>query len=195
MKQPRPDILDAAVKIAIAQGVLAVTIDSVAQAVGLTKAGLLYHYPSKDALLSAMLSHIGKILEQSVETEAASDPNPNRRWIRALLRVVMRQTGDPVKAFMVMLTVSINNPALMKPVQAQVRSMMKRILKQPDGESELIAWLAVDGLLLWQHLGILDADSKIAKKLLRHLLGSLGVPSRVTISRPPRRSQANNSRK
>ncbi len=68
---------------------------------------------------------------------------------------------DPVRAFKVLLTVSVNNPKLMKPVQQQVRAMIRRILDESDGEQELVAWLAVDGLLLWQHLGILESNDPL----------------------------------
>lgn len=174
----RPDIIEAAVQIALSQGVQKVTIESVARAVGLSKPGLLHHFPSKNALLAGMLSYIGQALESSVAAVASEDPVPRGRWVRSLLKVAMSQGGpgaptDPVRAFKVLLTVSVNNPKLMKPVQQQVRAMIRRILDESDGEQELVAWLAVDGLLLWQHLGILESNDPIALKIFKSLLGGL----------------------
>ncbi len=178
------DIVEAAVQIALSQGVQKVTIESVARAVGLTKPGLLHHFPSKDALLTGMLTYIGQSLEGSVAAIASQDPVPRGRWIRSLIKVAMDHRGptaptDPVRAFKVLLTVSVNNPELMKPVQQQVRAMVRRILEEADGEQELTAWLAVDGLLLWQHLGILESNDPLALKIFQSLLGGL-EPSSFT---------------
>lgn len=49
-------ILDAAFELFATDGVRATTIAAVAERVGLSEAGLLHHFPSKDALLLAVLS-------------------------------------------------------------------------------------------------------------------------------------------
>lgn len=50
----REEILDAAFEVIRDDGIAAVTFDSVAEAAGLTKGGLVYHFPSKEALLVAL---------------------------------------------------------------------------------------------------------------------------------------------
>ena len=53
----REKILDATVQVAIRDGVMAMTLDAVAQEAGVSKGGLLYHFRSKDDLIAAMLVH------------------------------------------------------------------------------------------------------------------------------------------
>ena len=53
----RDSILQAALHVVETDGVTAVTYESVAAASGLTKGGLLYHFPSKDALVLAPVSY------------------------------------------------------------------------------------------------------------------------------------------
>ena len=48
-------ILDAAERVAQRDGVGRVTLDAVAAEAGLSKSGLIHHYPSKDALIGAMV--------------------------------------------------------------------------------------------------------------------------------------------
>lgn len=52
---PSDPILDAAERVAQRDGVGRVTLDAVAAEAGLSKSGLIHHYPSKDALIGAMV--------------------------------------------------------------------------------------------------------------------------------------------
>ncbi|MFF3225932.1 TetR/AcrR family transcriptional regulator [Nocardia suismassiliense] len=45
-----------------------VSLDSVAQAAGLTKPGLMYHFPTKAALMDALVDHVMDSLEQALRT-------------------------------------------------------------------------------------------------------------------------------
>lgn len=50
-ERSREEIIDAARRVLLAQGIAGTTLEAVAREVGLTKAALYYYYPSKDALL------------------------------------------------------------------------------------------------------------------------------------------------
>ena len=50
-------ILDAANRIVIEQGVERLTLEQVAAEAGISKGGLLYHFPTKEALIKSMISH------------------------------------------------------------------------------------------------------------------------------------------
>jgi len=60
----RDRILEAADQLVAAQGASNLTLDAVAQAAGLSKGGLLYHFPSKDALLMGMLDRHCEQMDQ-----------------------------------------------------------------------------------------------------------------------------------
>lgn len=51
-------LLDAATDIIMDQGVHQLTLDEVAKTAGVSKGGLLYHYPSKEALLTAIVERL-----------------------------------------------------------------------------------------------------------------------------------------
>mgnify|MGYP002620119855 CR=1 FL=1 len=59
---PRPSgrnaILEAAEKVVVRDGAAHLTLDSVAESAGLSKGGVLYHFPNKSALLAAMLERL-----------------------------------------------------------------------------------------------------------------------------------------
>ena len=51
----RRSVLDAATRVALREGPGAVTIDAVVTEAGMSRGGVLYHFPSKDALLQALV--------------------------------------------------------------------------------------------------------------------------------------------
>ena len=71
-----PAILDAALHL-LDDGET-VSLDSVARAVGLTKPGLMYHFPTKAAMMDALVDHVVDRLEAELRThlptEAAAAP-------------------------------------------------------------------------------------------------------------------------
>lgn len=52
----------------------AVSLDSVAQASGLTKAGLMYHFRTKSALMDALVDHVVDSQERQLSTYLAVSP-------------------------------------------------------------------------------------------------------------------------
>ena len=86
----RDSILQAALHVVETDGVTAVTYESVAAASGLTKGGLLYHFPSKDALVLALHEHLAERWDHEMinvlgkdPDEATQDERVQRHWPRA----------------------------------------------------------------------------------------------------------------
>ncbi|QIX28465.1 TetR/AcrR family transcriptional regulator [Nocardioides sp. JQ2195] len=74
----RPQVLHAALHVLRNGDNL--SLDAVARAAGLTKPGLLYHFPDKAALLTAVLQHVLDGYEESlVRLLPRADPSPRER--------------------------------------------------------------------------------------------------------------------
>jgi AcrR family transcriptional regulator len=54
------EILQAAETVAIDEGLASLTIDRVAAVSGKSKGGVLYHFPTKEALIKGMIDRIGQ---------------------------------------------------------------------------------------------------------------------------------------
>lgn len=63
-------ILEAGSRVVQRDGVTALTYESVAQEAGVTKGGLLYHFPSREALLLALHEHVAGQWEAAMEADA-----------------------------------------------------------------------------------------------------------------------------
>lgn len=91
-EETRTRILGAAHSVFAERGYRAATLDSIARASGLTRAGLLHHFPSKQAVLLALLDARDQELGL-MRTEAAADGSATDllRNVRATIRSILAQ--------------------------------------------------------------------------------------------------------
>ncbi|MGY1651040.1 TetR/AcrR family transcriptional regulator [Geodermatophilus sp. SYSU D01119] len=88
-------ILDRAAGLFARRGYAKTSLQDVADAVGLSKAGLLHHFPSKDALHEAVLAHadaLGRRVLEAVRPLPAG-PARDRRAIEVLVDVALGHPG------------------------------------------------------------------------------------------------------
>ena len=83
----REEILEAARQVLIEEGVAATTLDAVARAAGLSKTGLYYYYPSKDALLFELIFAIFS-RESNAVHDAVEATDDGAAALRALVETV-----------------------------------------------------------------------------------------------------------
>ncbi len=177
----RDKILHAAVQVAVRDGIMAMTLDAVAQEAGVSKGGLLYHFRSKDELIAGMLLRFKDEVQSQLEKRIAADPNPRGRFIRAMIRTVFPRAGagdaqastrsELSRFFMAVLTAAVNNPRLLDPVRKSAQQMRERLLAEsPDGVRQVALRAAIDGLVLWEHLGVISPDDPLHQSILDELL-------------------------
>jgi AcrR family transcriptional regulator len=145
----RDRLLDSAEELVSDQGATSLTLDAVAKAAGVSKGGLLYHFPTKEALLQAMLDRHLEDVDRRVTALVASGGryavNPVLAYVHALLEAVpaKRAVGAAL------LAASATNPALMQPCRQHYALTLERLGALPCGlEKVATVLLAVDGLLL-----------------------------------------------
>jgi AcrR family transcriptional regulator len=146
-------ILDAAEAVVAERGVPALTLDGVARLARVSKGGLLHHFPSKEALLRAMLDRLAAEMSAAYDAALAATPPGTGHATRALLHWVLtdhpqRQERD-LRVASVLLAALHHDPALLHPI----RTLHGRIrgLQAGDGlpqERAAVVLAAVDGLLL-----------------------------------------------
>lgn len=189
-------LLDAAIQVVSRDGLGALTLDAVAKEAGVSKGGLTHHYATKDALVTAMLEHFAQRLMRELDRFAADDPELKGRRIRAMMKVAFPELrGDGSTAgragrtksvvgkrgangvssevqqlFFAAIAANVVNPDLLKPLRHHAGEMRERMLGQsPDGLWQVITWLALDGLMLWQMLGLLPKNDPLQSRMLRLL--------------------------
>lgn len=88
-------ILDRAAALFARRGFAKTSVQDVAGAVGLSKAGLLHHYPSKDALYEAVLAHAEDVGQRVLEhvAELPVGEARDRRALEVLVDVALAHPG------------------------------------------------------------------------------------------------------
>lgn len=129
-------------------GAAQLTLDAVAREAGVSKGGLLYHYPSKDALLQDVLDRFLQEAEADIARREALDQFPSGRFARAYLGSTLDTPPEEPGASALLAAISLN-PALLDGVRARYRDWQARAERDglPPGLGTLLR-LAADGLWL-----------------------------------------------
>lgn len=161
------NILDAAQQVAAQQGAAKVSMDTVAKKAGLTKGGVLYNFPSKEALVSGMLERLISAYTPKVNTYEASltdSPNPS---LQAVIHAVRELEEVNPNIFMAILAAAAHNLDLLQPWRDLKVERYTKIRAQATAADEAsILWAASEGLMLLDMLGVLPFDSEHKAYLL-----------------------------
>ena len=144
----RDALLDAAEALLCEHGTQALTLAAVAARAGVSKGGLLYHFPTKEALIRGLVERLIEEFDALIDGHQDGGPGSyTRAFVEANLAVVMDR--DPSRLLRRWATVSAaaSDPALL----AQVREAMHRwhdrpAADDPDPVAARIARLAAEGL-------------------------------------------------
>jgi AcrR family transcriptional regulator len=194
--ETRDKICEAAIRTAARDGLLAMTLDNVAKEAGVSKGGVMYHFPSKDDLVKGILEYFGTQLEQMVLQRIAEDPNPRFRWARSMLTCLFPEpdqaapgeasmSPETIDRFMLAaVAAAVTSPGLIEPLRQVGLRLCQRLMSDPDdGLEQLLIWLAMDGLFLWQFVGLIRRDEPLYAQIgaaLRAKVGACDHPSVTT---------------
>ncbi len=79
----REAVLDAFESLLIAEGERAATLDAVARLAGVSKGGLLYHFPNKEAMVSVLLERLDRLLAADLDAMAAAPEGAAAYFIKS----------------------------------------------------------------------------------------------------------------
>lgn len=142
-------LLQAATEVVQRDGVSALTLDAVARQSGVSKGGVLYHFPTKEALVLAMVTSMVEHFEGGIA--AASSLEPRRRgkgrWLRAYIHASLTEDACAPEVLSALVAATATNPALLDPLRERYQDWQQ--LAAGDGVEATwatIIRLAVDGL-------------------------------------------------
>lgn len=172
-QQTQQTIISAGVQVIKDQGAGAFTLDAVAHEAGVSKGGLLYHFPNKDALISGMLAHYLDSFDQAVEQTSADDLRPHA-WMRAFVVVTFNEHPSDVAIVASQLAAIISNPDLLTPMRERYATWLQRAID--DGLPPELAQLIItasDGYWYAQMFGINPLNDDVREALLDRLLSMI----------------------
>ena len=176
----RRQVLDAAVVVFAKQG-LAGTVQDIADAAGMSKGAVHYHFESKDDLYERVLEHCCEAIEQRVRGVFDAPGAPMDRIRRALheMWAVRREGAPEIRVLGELHLLARQSPAIRRAFAAALRRARKHIVD--TGFTELVAMglrprvsldiaprlllASLDGLALQHEIDPLDEKEEV--ELLR----------------------------
>ncbi len=158
----RTQLLEAASQLLRREGALALTLERVAREAKLSKGGLLYHFPNKEALLRGVLHYHLEQFEQALEDQMQQH---QITFAQAYVRLGSYDGSQGLALGFV--AVIILHPPLLVELQQTWNAWNARASQT----GERIALLATDGLWWASLLGLELPDSPEQHKILERLEG------------------------
>ena len=166
----REPILDAASRVIAEMGARHMTLEAVAREAGVSKGGLLYHFPSKDELLTAMVErYVGRLAEAAPVSDAADGADLVRNLIRH--RIAARSQKGDLRTAHGMLAAVAEHPSLVEPLRVYHDRLWARIKASGvDAERMLLPWFALEGLLFHEVINTSPLDAEERERVIGEIL-------------------------
>jgi len=175
-EQKRKLILNAATQFILDHEFHALTLEAVAKQAGISKGGLLYHFPSKDALLKGLAAFIFDEFTSNFKEQALKDPVERGRWSRAFIEVSKWDLDQNAKLNVGLAATSLLDQEVSGRISESYQYVQNKL--EQDGLEPVtttIIRLAMDGLYYSElfQLATLDEDLKndVIQKLINMTRG------------------------
>ena len=151
-------IIDAAEEVVLRDGVARLTLDAAAAEAGLSKGGVLYHFPTRDSLVAGMVDKIIAEFDEDIEREVEDGGGPGaftRAYIRATMAPSSTRPDREDRLGAALIAAAAAQPELLVPLQRAADRWQARL--EDDGLDPTLATvlrLACDGLWLCDLFGL-----------------------------------------
>jgi AcrR family transcriptional regulator len=163
-------MLDAAEAVIVRQGIANLTLDAVAVEAGISKGGLLHHFPTKDRLVEALVTRSAENWRaRYLEAYGRAAEGPGR-MARALLSHCLTDaecwTEQLRRSSSSVFAALAQNPALIEPMRVVYSDLHRRIAEDglPPGVGEAVV-AALDGLWLDWVLGLVPINQELVVRV------------------------------
>lgn len=171
-KQPelvRRALLDEAARITLEQGLSKVTFQAVADAVGVTKGGVMHHFATKDALILAVFYDAMAKFEAEVNAAMAKDPVSYGSFTRAYIdaTISLGEKGQAEFNSQATLYVLMLGDRMLRERWAEwSNEQLKKYAATDNSETLCMVRLVADGIWLSDFSGIDISDKASIRERL-----------------------------
>lgn len=171
----RHRILEAAIQVIHRDGVTGVTFDSVAAEARVTRGGMMYHFPSREALLRAIHQHLADQWEASLVANAGKplqETTPEERAVAYALTSGQSATRSEL-LFLLHSSTDAESTAPWDAVSSRWAPQAPQNVDDPQALSRFIARLAADGLWVYESLSSQPLPPGLRERVLQCLASVL----------------------
>ena len=163
-------LLEAAALVVKEKGVSGLSLEAVAKQANISKGGLLYHYPNKQALLKAMVVHLNENFERAIAQQIEQSEG-KITWLEAYVAMSFDPQHSQIAESAGMLAAIANDLSLLEPL-AERYQVLQQQLEASNIDSDLanIIRLAADGLWFTELFKISPLSEEKRSSILAALL-------------------------
>lgn len=172
MSETRERLLDAATRVLLVEGAQALTLDAVAREAGVSKGGLLYHFPSKHALVRAMVNRLVGRFDEALREAGDSPGAATRTYIEATISPTAESAGSETdKVTAALFAAALVDPEALAPLREVYERWQERLERDGiDPVEATLARMAVDGWWLARLVGLAPPGERLHRELRARLL-------------------------
>jgi AcrR family transcriptional regulator len=197
----RDPLLDAAEAVVVRHGIGNLTLDAVAAEAGMSKGGLLHHFPSKNRLIEALVRRSAESWRKCYTEAYERTPAGPGRMSRALLDHCLSDakgwTRELQRSSSACFAALAQDPSLMAPMREVYSDLQRRVADDglPPGVGEAVA-AAIDGLWLYWVLGLVDVNQDLVVRVRKALESTVAHSlQRTTHHKTTSRKTSHNKRR
>jgi AcrR family transcriptional regulator len=172
--ETRSRIIRAAEDVVIRDGVAKLTLDAAAHEAGVSKGGVLYHFPTRSALVAAMVERFVVTFDADLARRGCEGGRPGD-FVRAYIDATVSPTsepGDPREQHLgaALLAGIASDPELLEPLRARFAAWQRSIVS--DGLDKALGTLirlSCDGMWLSDLFGLAPVDARLRAAIGREL--------------------------
>lgn len=160
------------------RGYSALTLDAVGEAIGVSKGGVLYHFPTKEALVAALLEELSAGFDADQVTAHEADQAAPGAWTRAYVTASAAPSddGSSYVAAVALLAAVGYDPALLAPLQDRYAQWVERLDDDElPGVDAHVVRLAADGLWAADLFGLAPPGAELRARIQARLCELAGA--------------------
>ncbi len=190
----RRQVLDAAIRALAERGYARTSVSDIAEAAGMSKGAVHYHFESKDDLIAQVLVRCAEAMRERVREAWEAPGEPHERIRRALreMRVSRKQVSAELRVLADLMAQGIYDPKLRKSLSTMFEANRDEVFRhlkhgfevlglEPTVPIHIMPRLVIgmlDGLALHDFFDPMDAsDDELVQTALEAIAISLVVPS------------------
>lgn len=171
----REKVLEAAEQLAWESGPKNLSLDAVAARAGISKGGLLYHFPNKAKLLKALVGSFVQRFESELEARVESQSDATNSMARAYLNLFVKEHESNRRPPSGLLAAMAENPDFLEPIRKHHRTLLDRMkLTASDPTMVMIVFLALQGLRSMELLTMGTVTASESVEIVERLEEMLG---------------------
>ncbi|RFU66610.1 TetR/AcrR family transcriptional regulator [Peribacillus glennii] len=167
----RDHILLEACRLVSRDGVSNLTLEKVAKEAGVSKGGLLYHFPSKETLIKGMIDDMLKRSYQDIDYYLSKENDEPGKWLRAFIQTTFKEVGRKDLISPGLMSMLLANTELLDSWRKTYADWTENI--ENDNQDLLIASivrLACEGLWFTDLLGFSPVQGEFRQQILNTLV-------------------------